>query len=430
MASVGEARAASPLDNITEAHVKTALTADKGSEADLVSWSIIDFTKEGDNFATIVTSVSVTFSLAGKESKTSYVIKLKPPLPPGEVLSAFFSSIFKKEAEFFREILPLLNAELTTRGLGCLRMAKWFYTSLNKDEEMIFLEDLRSRGFKTFDRKKGMDVAHATLVLQELAKLHAASLLLKATAPEQDLADRFTHIKVDWMNFPENVKKHFNCMFSTYFMCSSELLHNMEGYEVAKQWLARHKNNSIDLLELQLVRNSKFDVLCHGDCWINNVLFRYNEDGDPVEVMLLDLQWSRVASPATDLNFLLYTSLHGNDRKANWRDLLSSYYDTFRGVMKAGERNMPFTLEELHQEYRDKMEYGIIYSTTLLAFSLGEREDAPDIINMKEDDMPNLLEQTRHVTSNMMENNQDYRSRFFALFDDLNHREPRCHSIV
>ncbi|XP_045586382.2 uncharacterized protein [Procambarus clarkii] len=427
MASAGDAGAARPQDNITNAYVKAALTADKGSEADLVSWSVKDFTLKGDNYATIVTSVSVKFSLAGRESTSSYVIKLKPQMPPGEVLSAFFAAIFKKEAEFFQEILPLLNAELTTLGLDCLRIAKWFYTSLKKDEEMIFLEDLRSLGFKMLDCKKGMDVAHATLVLQELARLHAASLLLKATAPEQDLADRFTHIKVDFMSFPENVKKHFSDMISTYMQCSSELLHNKEGYEGAEQWLDKYKTNCMDLLELQLARNSKFDVLCHGDCWINNTLFRYNEDGVPVEVMLLDLQLSRVASPATDLNYLLYTGLHGNDRKANWRDFLSSYYDTFRGVMEAGGRNMPFTLEELHQEYRDKMEYGIIFATFFLPVLQGEREDAPDVINMKKENMPNLLEQTRQVTSNMMENNPDFRSRFLALFDDLNHREPRCH---
>ncbi|XP_045586388.1 uncharacterized protein [Procambarus clarkii] len=430
LASAGDAGPARLQDNITEAHVKAALTADKGSEADLVSWSVKDFTHKGDNYTTIVTSVSVTFSLAGRESTSSYVIKLKLQMPPGEVLSEFFSSIYKKEAEFFQEILPLLNAELTTRGLGCLRMAKWFYMSLKKNEGMIFFEDLRSRGFKMFDCKKGMDVAHATLVLQELATLHAASLLLKATAPDQDLADRFTHIKVDWMNFPEKAKKRFNDMFSTYMLCSSELLHNKEGYEVAEQWLAKYKTNCMDLIELQLARNSKFDVLCHGDCWINNMLFRYNENGDPVEVMLLDLQLSRVASPATDLNYFLYIGLHGNDRKTNWRDLLSSYYDTFRGVMEAGGRDMPFTLEELHQEYRNKMEYGMIFATFFVPILLGEREDAPYVMDLKEEIMSDFIEKTRHVTSNMMENNPDFRSRFLALFDDLIHREPRCHSIV
>nr|XP_045586398.1 uncharacterized protein LOC123748245 isoform X4 [Procambarus clarkii]XP_045586399.1 uncharacterized protein LOC123748245 isoform X5 [Procambarus clarkii] len=419
MTSAGDAGAARPQNNIKEAHVKAALTADKGSEADLVSWSVKDFTHKGDNYATIVTSVSVKFSLEGQEQTTSYVVKLNPMRPTGQDFSEFTQAIFHKEAEFFQEILPQLNVELTVRGLQGLRVAKWFYTSLEKDKEMIFLEDLRSRGFKMFDRKKGMDVAHANLVLQELARLHAASLLLKATAPEQDLADRFTHIKVDWMNYSQNARKTINEMLSHYCVNAEALLHDIEGYEVAKQWLAKHKNNSADLFEQQLARSPKFDVICHGDCWNNNVLFRYNDEDEPVEVMLVDLQLNRVASPATDLNYLLYTSLHGNDRKANWRDFLSSYYNTFQGVMEAGGRDMPFTLEELHQEYRDKMEYGMFLGTMTVSIVMFESNDIPDIDNLKEEDIPKFFEENRQKTLDMMKENPLFRSRFLAIYDEL-----------
>ncbi|XP_045586392.1 uncharacterized protein [Procambarus clarkii] len=418
MTSPGDAGAARPQDNITEAHVKAALTVDKGSEADLVSWSVKDFTHKGDNYATIVTSVSVKFSLAGQERTTSYVVKLNP-MRPFLDFAVFTQAIFYKEAEFFEEILPLLNAELTVRGLQGLRVAKWFYTSLEKDKEMIFLEDLRLRGFKMFDRKKGMDVAHATLVLQELARLHAASLLLKATAPEQDLADRFKHIKVDWLNYSKNARQTISEMFSSHFANAEELLHDIEGYEVAEQWMAKHKNDCAGLFESQLVRTPKFDVICHGDCWNNNVLFRYNDEDEPVEVMLVDLQLNRVASAATDLNYLLYTSLHGNDRKANWRDFLSSYYDTFQGVMEAGGRDMPFTLEELHQEYKNKMEYGILFSTMTVSIIISESKDIPDIDNLKEEDIPKLLEEYRQKSLGMMKNNPLFRSRFLALYDEL-----------
>ncbi|XP_045586396.1 uncharacterized protein [Procambarus clarkii] len=419
MASAGDAEAVRPQNNITEAHVKAALTADKGSEADLVSWSVKDFTHKGDNYATIVTSISVKFSLAGQEQTTSYVVKLNPKRPIGQDFSAFTLAIFYKEAEFFQEILPLLNSELTVRGLQGLRVAKWFYTSLEKDKEMIFLEDLRSRGFKMFDRKKGMDVAHATLVLKELARLHAASLLLKATAPEQDLADRFTHIKVDWINYSQNSKKMINEMFSGLFANAEALVHDIEGYEVAEQWLAAYKNNSADLLERSLGRSLKFDVICHGDCWNNNVLFRYNEEDDPVDVMLVDLQLNRVASAATDLNYLLYTSLHGNDRKANWRDFLSSYYDTFKDVMEAGGRDMPFTLEELHQEYRNKMEYGLLFATMTVSAMMCESNDIPDFNNLKEEDIPKFMEESRQMTLSMMKDNPLFRSRFLAMYDEM-----------
>ncbi|XP_045587357.2 uncharacterized protein [Procambarus clarkii] len=152
---------------------------------------------------------------------------------------------------------------------------------------------------------------------------------------------------------------------------------NMKGYEVARLWLAKHQNNSLDLVKHFLVRNPKFDVICHGDCWVNNVQFRYSE-GKPVDVMLLDFQLNRLASPATDLNYLLYTSLHGKDRKENWRDFLSYYYDSFRSVMEAGGRGMPFTLKELHQEYRKKMEYGMLYGSMTVSLVMRESSSTLD----------------------------------------------------
>nr|XP_053635499.1 uncharacterized protein LOC128690800 [Cherax quadricarinatus] len=414
-----EAELVRPQNNITETHVKEALTADKGSDAKLISWSVEDFTNKGDNYATIVTSVSVKFSLLGKKQSSSYVVKLLPKWSFSEDAAKFGLAIFKKESEFFEKILPVLNYELTALGFSPLRVAKWFYTSLEKEKEMIFLEDLRPRGFQMFDRKKGVSVAHANLVLQELARLHAASLLLKARAPTEDLADRFTHVKTDWMTFSDCAKAMLNGMFFGPLESSQQLLHNIKGYEVAAQWIAKHKGNLADLIKIQLARNPKFDVICHGDCWNNNMLFRYNKEGDPVEVMLLDLQVNRVASPATDLNYFLYTSLHGHDRKANWQDFLSSYYDTFRGVMEAGGRNMPFTPEELRQEYKDKMEYGMIFAAMMVPVLLGESKDAPDLINMKEENLAELSETLQEKSQNMLENNPLFRSRFLAIFDEL-----------
>ncbi|XP_053635501.2 uncharacterized protein [Cherax quadricarinatus] len=419
MSSVEESELVRLQDNITEAHVKAALTADEGSEAKLISWSVEDFTNKGDNYATIVTSVSVKFSLLGKKQSSSYVVKLLPKWSFSEDAGKFGLAVFKKESEFFKEILPVLNYELTSLGFSPLRVAKWFYTSLEKEKEMIFLEDLRPRGFQMFDRRKGLSVAHATLVLQELARLHAASLLLKARAPTEDLADRFTHLKTDWMTFSDSAKGMINGIFSAPLKSSQQLLHNIKGYEVAEQWIAKHKDNLAELIEIQLARNTKFDVICHGDCWNNNMLFRYNKEGDPVEVMLLDLQLNRVASPATDLSYLLYTSLHGRDRQANWQDFLSSYYDTFRGVMDYGRRSMPFTMEELRQEYKEKMEYGILFAAMSVPFLLGENKDAPDMINMKEENIAELSEALQEKTQNLVENNPLCRSRFLAIFDEL-----------
>ena len=74
-------------------------------------------------------------------------------------------------------------------------------------------------------------------------------------------------------------------------------------------------------MEMTKPKNS-FAVICHGDLWLSNILFKYNaipgtngsSDEDqieirPVEVKFIDFQSARFASLATDLVLFLFTSV-------------------------------------------------------------------------------------------------------------------------
>lgn len=47
-------------------------------------------------------------------------------------------------------------------------------------------------------------------------------------------------------------------------------------------------------------------VLCHGDLWINNLLFRSDVDGNVESVKIVDLQAMRYSSPVSDIIQFLY----------------------------------------------------------------------------------------------------------------------------
>ena len=68
-------------------------------------------------------------------------------------------------------------------------------------------------------------------------------------------------------------------------------------------------------MEMVKPKNS-FAVICHGDLWLSNILFKYSAISQtdqveikPNEVKFIDFQSARFASLATDLVLFLFTSV-------------------------------------------------------------------------------------------------------------------------
>ena len=70
-------------------------------------------------------------------------------------------------------------------------------------------------------------------------------------------------------------------------------------------------------IQMEMVRpKNAFAVICHGDLWLSNILFKYSATSQtdssevkPAEVKFIDFQSARFASLATDLVLFLFTSV-------------------------------------------------------------------------------------------------------------------------
>ena len=264
-----------PHDLVNEVDVAIALKNDKGPDATLKSFVIKDFTAKGDNYACVVSSVVVTYEDDGKDKNVSYVVKLNPCRSGDfEVMAAV---MFEKEIGFYKTLLPLLNSELVRANERELRVPSCYHCVETDKDEVIYLEDLRQLGYKMLDRKKGLDKEHTELILTELGRFHAASSLLMSRGEFQgaDMLKKLPILKeaFDAMN-DENCKFNFNTYLPMLMDNAQNIAKRSKGYEKLVTYFSDKRELAADMLKEQFNVTDQFKVICHGDCWNNNFLFR------------------------------------------------------------------------------------------------------------------------------------------------------------
>lgn len=148
---------------------------------------------------------------------------------------------------------------------------------------MIILENLIKQGYRRGDKRVGQDAAHTFLVVKELARLHASSLLLQDRDPTTDTADKFDTLDVEWSDYM-NLGIDFGEYIERCLDIGGDLFEEIGGYDVVDNWINRLKKQAWQMYKQQLVREKPFVAILHGDSWINNLIFRLAYFNERVEV--------------------------------------------------------------------------------------------------------------------------------------------------
>lgn len=110
--------------------------------------------------------------------------------------------------------------------------------------------------------------------------------------------------------------------------------------------------------------------MCAGDCWITNLLFRYEEEfisdkseelrRKVVEVRLLDFQGARFASVAIDILYFMHTSVSQYLIENRIEELLDVYHSTFISKLSALPRDVlkELSIDWLKNEIKTHELYG------------------------------------------------------------------------
>ncbi|CAB0032799.1 unnamed protein product [Trichogramma brassicae] len=339
--------------------------------------SIRPATNKGDNYTSDMFRVSLDYVSGGREKKTSLVVKSEP-LTDGihkDMISR--STLFSTEIRMMSDSLTKMNGFLAP---GQKLNGRGLYTQ-KENPPMLVIEDLQPLGFRMADRESGLDYPHCLLAVKGLARFHASSVALCEKEPEQK----------DWyrrgifVNQPDEVKQFFT-------QGARSLAQEAANWpELDQRIVEKIRRIADDIYErgsgVSDCRSHDFNVINHGDFWVNNMLFKYDANNRPIGHIFVDFQLCLYSSPGVDLQYFFNTSLSDDMLLAKESALLEAYLAELEAVMKAaGCRTRAPSMAELQRMMRERATYGMVASFTVLPLVLVEKSEVKSLDEMMSSD--------------------------------------------
>ncbi|ODN06576.1 hypothetical protein Ocin01_00155 [Orchesella cincta] len=233
------------------------------------------------------------------------------------------------------------------------------------------------------DKIGGLTSEETFMVLEKLAKFHAASYVylekaqvLKKAKEETNKEDILTvHVFAKSDGVVDGVHTIF--MNGIYF----DMIDILKEKKIVEEGLIEKiLKFSKDPLETilkgsRLSAEKYFNVVNHGDLWVNNFLFKYDENDvtKPIDVRFIDFQQCRYSSVFDELHYFLYTSTSVQFRKENLAKCLHFYYDTFTTMLNVLNYPLPngFTEEAFNSGYYEFLNAGFCYALMAVPFQVG-----------------------------------------------------------
>lgn len=134
---------------------------------------------------------------------------------------------------------------------------------------------MKEKGFEMIDfRKEEITFEHAKYVLTALGKYHALSFALRDKCPEK--------FKYFSKNLQDVLFDDNNEFIKVYFDSFKPLIYGTlrENEEELRKKLENIFEKSVFDAAKQCVEGSysePYAIVCHGDCWTNNILYKYDE---------------------------------------------------------------------------------------------------------------------------------------------------------
>ncbi|KAI8477713.1 hypothetical protein Bbelb_445570 [Branchiostoma belcheri] len=251
------------------------------------------------------------------------------------------------EVKFYSDVVPELLSlatpsterktgnEETHHPANSLAIPKCYFAATYPSTvvSVRVMENLKAQGFSIKTNRQSLSRDEMMLAAGALAQLHGLShrLELRSGIPLPE--------KYDWIGTLSDVKAAWR---------DADLISRLE---------------KLGTLSPMMEEDPRLapKVYSHADCWINNIMFKYDKDV-PTDVRLVDWQTPRYLPATFDLTFLFLCNA-GWDVFHDHRDaILAHYHHKQMSTLGTNEPSglQSYTLEQLKADFKADCLYGVI----------------------------------------------------------------------
>ncbi|KAK3915344.1 LOW QUALITY PROTEIN: putative oxidoreductase dhs-27 [Frankliniella fusca] len=353
--------------------------------------------KNGDNYIGLLYRVEVREGDAA-EPVLRLIIKAMP-LSLRRRQDAELVKFFDNEFSMYRDVLPALGRFAAAAAAGVdggvvdaarpgfaadafpyappLHSGRQECRGAGEGEDALVLEDMLPLGFRLQDRRVGLDVHHVRAVLRSLAYLHASSMAMEDQRPDE-FAELRGLIKETLFRASNPFGPQIEIMAKkTDDYVKDRFPEGSTGYKRMRSLMDSYMK---EMLRLSSPSPDGGNTICHGDCWTNNVLFKYSKSGDVEEACLLDFQISRYAPPVLDIAYLIFCCTTREFRDEHLDRLLGEYHDQLSANLRRfAIPDKVYPKKTMEKQMRERMCFGFGMAAMTVPLFLADSDEIPDM---------------------------------------------------
>ncbi|KAG8301224.1 hypothetical protein J6590_058220 [Homalodisca vitripennis] len=349
-------------DWLSSEFLKQCLQQEQGYEdIEITKFTASPAISVGEQYSSCPIRVKIEYKKhKGSDDLRSLSLILKSELKGGAVKEIIDSFEFSESVfyqRFISKTISLTNIPFAPKSFYSPKMS------------VIVLEDLKEKGFIMGDKKNGLDFEHCRLYVAAAANLHAASLTVLEEDPE------LINIvgKEKMFVCGEAVTPGLQRMVSCALRCLAEYTETSDRFNKYTDLIMDCSTTILDkVVEAVKPRKDEFNAMNHGDGWANNMMFRYNDEGLPCEVRLLDFQFTRYASPVTDIVYFIWTSANDDVRTHRIDELYTFFVEEINKNLKHFNRSERLSHEEVRIVVRRLLPLSLFMAVIMQLF-IGEK---------------------------------------------------------